>query len=378
MGSKLRIRLLGNDPADRQWSMLEYGSQLRSALAPLVEAAGFKLEAVSPDSRSQTAWLRKLPLGKTAAMYASRCLIYPRLLSRTQPADLEHILDHGNSRLIRRLNPERTVITCHDLVPLVLKERLRSVWPRFSEAAYRDAVSGLPQAAAVLADSASTRQDLMRLLGGRPERIHVVPLGLQPGLQPPAGPAARAAARRAFDFPEDPLLLHVGQSAGYKNIEGILRCLRVLADRKRPARLVRAGAPFSRSQKQLIVQLGIGERITDLGPLPRPLLLQLYHATDLLLFPSWYEGFGLPPLEAMASGLPVIASDRGSLAEVLGEAARIVPPDRPEAMAEAVEQLLETPALREEMTRKGVIQAARFNWKESAAKTWAVYQTLLS
>lgn len=372
------VLLLGNDPGDRQWSMLEYGEQLRQALAPLLSSQGNRLMLRAPDTRRIGNRLRRTRLGRTLLMYASRYFLYPRLLSQAEPADLIHILDHGNSLLIRRLNPARTVVTCHDLIPLVLRNRIQSVCPRFSETAYRDAVSGLAQAAAILADSHSTKRDIISLLGCPENRIHVVPLAIDPSLRPPAGDSEIASARQEFGLPDRKLLLHVGQSAEYKNVEGILRCLSILVQKGEPVCLVKAGAGLSRSQWQLVSKLNLSGRVVDLGPLPRDRLNRLYHAADMLLFPSWYEGFGLPPLEAMASGLPVIASDRGSLQETAGDAALRVRPDSPEEMAEAVRRILSDRKLREDLRVKGPRQAAQFTWEKTARQTLEVYKSVLA
>jgi len=372
------VLLLGNDPGDRQWSMLEYGEQLRQALAPLLSSQGSRLTLRAPDTRRIGNRLRRTRLGRTLWMYASRYVLYPRLLSREEPADLTHILDHGNSLLIRRLDPARTVVTCHDLIPLVLRDRIRSVSPRFSEAAYRDAISGLTQAAAILADSGSTQKDLISLLGCLEKKIHVVPLGIDPSLRPPAEDSEIVSARREFGFSDRKILLHVGQSAKYKNVEGILLCLHALIRKGEPVCLVKAGAGFSRNQRQLVSKLNLSGHVVDLGPLPRDRLNRLYHAADALLFPSWYEGFGLPPLEAMASGLPVIASDRGSLPETAGDAALRVRPDSPEEMAEAVRRILSDEQLRNDLRARGLRQAAQFTWEKTARQTLEVYKSVLT
>lgn len=374
----MTVLLLGNDPADRQWSMLEYGEQLLHALRALPEFAGKRVSLQAPDTRKIGSSIRRIRLGQPLARYACRYLLYPRLLAKTARADLTHILDHGNSCLIRRLNPERTVVTCHDLIPLVLRDRIRSVWPRFSEVAYRDAVSGLTAAAAVLADSHSTQKDMISLLGCEEKRIHVVPLGIHPSWRPAAEKREKTLARKELGLPAQPLLLHTGHPAEYKNVEGILRCLQALAGKNQPGCLVRAGGPLSRSQRMLAARLRVSERVIELGVLPKTRLLRLYHAADLLLFPSWYEGFGLPPLEAMACGLPVITSDRGALPETTGDAALRVRPESPEEMAQAVVRLLDDEKLREELRRRGLRRAAGFGWEKSARQTLEVYESVLA
>ncbi len=372
----VQILLLGNDPGDQQWSVLNYGQQLQRTLSTSsLRNASCDVSLLAPDTRTAGRWLRQRRPGRSLAMYWSRYMLYPGLI-RAKQAAIYHILDQGNSWLIHYLDPARTVITCHDLIPLVLSHRNNSTWPWLSRAAYRHGVSGLSRAAAILADSHSTRQDLITYLRCSSDRIHVVPLGLDPGFRPPADSEAALAARTALQLPAGILLLHVGQNAFYKNLEGIIRGLKTLLDRKESVWLIRAGAPLRQSQRRLAGRLGVVDRIVELGYLPHEKLRRLYHAADLFVFPSWYEGLGLPPLEAMASGLPVIVSDRGALPETAGGAALTVDPDAPIQLADAVQRLMRDAALRAELRQRGLARAGQFRWEITAQKTLEVYRLL--
>lgn len=370
-----RIVLLGNDPADGQWSMLEYGEQLQKTLASLA-GNDLKITLRFPDSRRLSPWLRRGPWGRAAAMYLSRYLLYPPLLRKENPG-LAHILDHGNAWLIRFLDPSRTVITCHDLIPLVLKDQRRSVLPWLSERAFGQVLSGLRTAARIIANSPCTRRDLISILGCRPEKISVIPLGLDSGLRPASSPQETAEIRASFRLPPEKLLLHVGQNVFYKNIEGVLETLGVLAHRGEPVRLVRAGSLLRPEQRVLARKLGVEDLLIELGPLSRTQVHRLYRAVDLLVYPSWYEGLGLPPLEALVSGIPVVVSNRGALPETIGEAGLLAPPDAPEQIADAVQRLLHDGDLRENLRVRGLERASRFRWEETAERTLAAYDQLL-
>ncbi|OGX39810.1 MAG: hypothetical protein A3C53_03225 [Omnitrophica WOR_2 bacterium RIFCSPHIGHO2_02_FULL_68_15] len=367
--------LLGNDPGDRQWSVLDYGHQLHRALAEALGPAG-RVSLVAPDTLRALGWLRGGRVGTAAAMYWSRGIVYPRLVRRCR-ADFYHILDHGNSELIRWLDPARTVVFCHDLIPLVLRGRSDSLWPRISRRAFGRALRAMTRAAAVLVNSACTRQDVITRLGYPADRLHVVPLGLDPALRPPADEQARASARAAFGLPPGPWLLHVGHAVFYKNLEGLLETLRLLARRGESAKLVRAGAFLSASHRRLIRRWGLADRVVELGPLPRERLRRLYHAADLFLYPSWYEGQGLPPLEAMACGVPVIVSDRGALPETVGDAGLVVPP-APAQLADAAQRLLHDPVRREALRARGFARAAQFRWDAAAQRTLDAYRSILT
>jgi glycosyltransferase involved in cell wall biosynthesis len=121
----------------------------------------------------------------------------------------------------------------------------------------------------------------------------------------------------------------------------------------------------------------LADRVRLLGPVPAADLAALYAAATAFVFPSLYEGFGLPPLEAMAQGTPVVASRASCLPEVLGDAALLVAPDDEEALAEALRAILADPGLRAELSQRGLARAARFSWERTAASTLAVYQEVL-
>lgn len=371
----LSVTLLGNDPGDAQWSMLYYGQALQQSLSALLGSPS-QVRLLHPDTQHAVEKWRRFRIGRAAAMYGSRYIRYPRLLRKGFPG-ITHILDHGNSLLIRHLDPSRTAITCHDLIPLILRNKSDSPFPFFSEKSYRHAISGLSQARAILAVSEQTRQDLIERLGLSADRIHVVPLGIDPRLVPVPNSEAKERLRKSLHLPDGTLLFHVGQNAFYKNLEGLLESLQILIQRKEPVWLIRAGAFLSAKQRRLAKHLGVLEKIMDWGPLSQEKLRQLYQTTDLLVHPSWYEGLGLPSLEAMACGLPVIVSNRGALPETVGDAALTIDPDDPTQLAHAVQRLLQDSALRQELRTRGLSRSSQFRWEITAQKTLRVYQTLL-
>jgi len=170
-------------------------------------------------------------------------------------------------------------------------------------------------------------------------------------------------------------ILHVGHCGIYKNIEGILRSIPLLVARLGPQVVfVKVGGPFTRSQLALIDRLGIEQHVQHLGMIPAADLPGVYAGADLLLMPSLHEGFGLPALEAMACGTPVIASNQGSLPEVVGDAALLVEPNDVEQIAAAAERLLTDARLRADLRKKGLKRARTFTWERTARETLAVYQ----
>jgi glycosyltransferase involved in cell wall biosynthesis len=229
----------------------------------------------------------------------------------------------------------------------------------------------------VIADSVATKVTLERYTSVPPDRIAVVPLGVGGAFRrlPDDGLNLRAS----IDVSGRPaVLLHVATKYGYKNTEGLLHALAELRSRlERDAILVRVGAPLSPDEMQLAARLGVAGAIRYVGVVDDETLIQWYNAADLFVFPSLWEGFGWPPLEAMACGTPVVASDVPAIAEVVGDAGILVPLHDPAAFARAAERVLMDPALAATLRQRGIARASHFTWARSAAATVAVYDEVL-
>jgi glycosyltransferase involved in cell wall biosynthesis len=146
----------------------------------------------------------------------------------------------------------------------------------------------------------------------------------------------------------------------------------------RTAVLVKAGKPLSPEQSALAASLGVLQHVREVGLLDQENLQAAYWAADALVFPSLWEGFGWPPLEAMASGTPVIASARGALAEVVGDAAEVINPDDPKNIAAAIERVLSDTGLRQDLTARGLERARIFTWERAGRELIEVYREVLN
>ncbi len=201
-------------------------------------------------------------------------------------------------------------------------------------------------------------------------RLSVVHHGVGPGFRPVADPARLEAARRAFGLP-DRFVLYVGQVYPHKNVGGILKALAYLRDRGLPHHLVIAGRPSLKAERDLalIARLGLGDRVTITGWLAHRDLPAIYSLADALVYPSLFEGFGIPLLEAMACGCPVVTSTAGACPEVVGDAGLLVDPTSPGSIAAAVERVVTDPALADELRRRGLVRAREFTWERVARAT---------
>ncbi len=368
-----RIILLGNDPADKQWSVLDYGSHLQSGLsAQLKDSAEVLLRA--PNS----SWLnplRKYYLGSAAALHYSRQITYPALIRKLPSADLYHLLDHGNGALVRHLDRKKTVVFCHDLIPLIFRKELHSFLPWFSERAFDQALAGMCQAGRIVCNSNCTKQDILKHLSYPADKIDIVLLGIDPELRPASSVEEIRAIRSKYNLPINTrLILHSGQNVFYKNIDGLLQILQCLTRKSDNIMLVRIGGFFNSRQKKLADSLGASSCLRELGPLPREAVREIYRAVDLLVQPSFYEGMGIPPLEAMACGIPVVVSNRGALPETVGSAGRVADPDNAAHFADEILSLLENPAEVQQLRQAGFARAKEYSWFNVCQKTIVAYQ----
>jgi glycosyltransferase involved in cell wall biosynthesis len=229
----------------------------------------------------------------------------------------------------------------------------------------------------VLVPSDSTRRDLVERLGADPARIDVVPEGLG---QPPR-PAARMSPEleRRIGAAGRPLVLSVSAKRPHKNLRRLISAVALLPAERRPV-LVLPGypTPHELELRDHAERLGVAGDVRFLGWVSADDLEALYRAAACFAFPSLYEGFGLPVLEAMARGVPVVTSGRGSLAEVAGDAALTADPEDERAIAAAIERVLADAGLAASLREKGLAQAGRFSWAAAAEGTVASYRRALS
>lgn len=254
------------------------------------------------------------------------------------------------------------VVTVHDVAAL----RYPDLHPARHVQQQRALVATLDRAAAIVTVSATTADDLVQL-GITQDRIVVAPLGLTP-LPDPAPPAAAP--------PDGEYLLTVGETSPRKRYHVLLQAVSRLRD---GPRLVMVGPPAGDEQRlrALIVELGLTQRVTRLGAVSDAELSWLYRHATALCFPSISEGFGLPVLEALAAGVPVVASDIAATRELASSIAIYPGSEDADAWAEAIEAVASDTGLRERIGREGSRRAAEFTWERTAAATLGAYRMAL-
>ncbi|HWV86403.1 MAG TPA: glycosyltransferase family 1 protein [Capillimicrobium sp.] len=229
----------------------------------------------------------------------------------------------------------------------------------------------------VITISAATADDLVRELGTPRGKIDVVPLGV--GTTAGRAVAPAAGVRGRLDAGERPIALSVSAKRPHKNLPRLLEALALIPAERRPVLVVPGYGTFHDDALAADVErLGIAGDVRMLGWVDDAELEALYAEAAVFVFPSLYEGFGLPVLEAMARGVPVACSDRGSLREVAGDAARVFDPEQPRAIAAAIEAILADDALADRLRTAGRAQAARFTWPKAAQGVLASYERALA
>jgi glycosyltransferase involved in cell wall biosynthesis len=234
------------------------------------------------------------------------------------------------------------------------------------------------RADALIADSESTRRDAVRLAGVAPEKIHTVHLGVTGEFRPISDPEVLDPIKARYRLPEQ-FLLYVGVIEPRKNLPALLQAFGKLAQEGLPHHLVVAGGKGWMYDQvfQMVAESKLQDRIHFIGHVSHDDLPGIFNLAEAFVYPSLYEGFGIPVLEALACGTPVVTSDISSIPEITGDCALLVPPSDQEALTHAMRRILDDQSLREDLARRGLERAAGFTWRHTARRTLVVYEQVL-
>ncbi len=301
--------------------------------------------------------------------------VVPVLLAKQR----SHIV-HSTSHLGPIIGPAQKIITVHDLLFLKYPADYNPIWLAITKALLPPL---LQRAAAIIADSRATARDIRRFYGTPASKINVI----YPGVDRYAGDTASAqqavtTSGRTTDV--EPYILCLGPWVGRKNLGVVVSAFEQLAARDEKIRLVITGG-LPRGMKGegpvALVKLlprQFQSRVELAGHVPTSELRELVRGASMLTYPSRAEGFGLPPLEAMSVGVPVVAADTSVAREVYGDAALYAPPDDADAWAETVGRLITDEAMRARLRAAGFARSARFTWERCAGECIALYRRVLA
>jgi glycosyltransferase involved in cell wall biosynthesis len=379
VSARLRVALIA-DYAEEEWPSMDLVADMTMAHLAAEHTETVEATLVRPPMP------RRLGRLSTRAGSFDRVLArftdYPRVLRRLRGRfDVFHIVDHSYAHLVHTLPAERTLVTCHDLDAFrsVLEpgdERRALVYRVLS----RRILSGLQRAAHIACVSDATRSALVASAGFPLSRLTVIPNGTDAGRYTEGNAAADVEAARLLGPRRGVELLHVGSTIPRKRIDVLLQVLAGVVRRRPDVRLTRVGGPFTASQRVQARKLDVDDAIAVLPFVDRATLAAVYRRSALALLTSDREGFGLPIVEALASGTPMIVSDIAALREVGGSAVTYCPVAAIDAWVDAVVALLDERLRDHEAWERrraaGRVRAAEFSWSVHTAQLVQLYQTL--
>ncbi len=269
--------------------------------------------------------------------------------------------------------PCRSVVTIHDTIHLMFPQYLPNrLAPYYARTMMWISVQ---RSSRILTVSEASKRDILKFFDVPAEKIEVVYNAIDErfSVEPREEDVVRVRERYQLD---GRFLLYVGNVMPHKNLERLIEAFaRLRKEGNEDLRLLIIGDEISKlpSLRRAVHRHKLQKHVRFLGFLPDEMLVVLYRLAAVFVFPSLYEGFGLPPLEAMASGTPVVTSNVSSLPEVVGDAALLVDPYDPESIKSGIARVLEDPALRESMRRKGLERVRAFSWERSVQRTRDIY-----
>lgn len=291
-----------------------------------------------------------------------------------------HKLDlfHAPHYVLPPLRPCKAVVTIHDLIHLRFPQYLPSSGAYY----YAKLMMFLATRSAekIITVSQSSKQDIIEILKVPTDKVEVIYNGLGAGFKPVEKTMKTRQFLSGFGITGN-YLLYVGSFMAHKNLRVLMNAYELLRNQQGfHHQLVLIGdRGKSKSELERLIKTRQWEDQVILTGFIHPEWLPVFYSSaDVFVFPSLYEGFGLPPLEAMACGAPVITSNRSSLPEIVGNAGILVNPESPKEIAQAVWKVLSDKNLRDQLIKKGLEQVQQFSWEEAAQKTLAVYQSVLN
>ena len=295
----------------------------------------------------------------------------------TVPVDLVRAradLFHAPHYVLPAFTPCRSIVTIHDCIhlmfPQYLPGRLAHTYARvaFWIAAHRSA--------RVLTVSEASKRDILRLCPVPSDKVDVIYNAIDDRFNQPPDATQMMRVRERYQL-HDRFLLYSGNVKPHKNLERLIDAFaRLRRQGIDDIKLLITGSEISRyaTLRRAVHRYNLHQHVRFLGFLSAETLATLYHLADAFVFPSLYEGFGLPPLEAMASGTPVLTSNVSSLPEVVGDAALLIDPYDPVAIADGLRRILSDDSMRARLISRGRERAARFSWEESAGRVLSIYR----
>jgi glycosyltransferase involved in cell wall biosynthesis len=291
-------------------------------------------------------------------VFCERYLKYFQMARKTK-ADCNIIGSESYTFLILGLRPERTIVICHDLHPLIYRG-----WTGTYRFRYKMNLRLLPLSRAIVAVSEHTKKDLLKYCPFiPPEKVFSIHNGLERKWRRIENQARLDQVRHNYNLEGKKIILHVGNDNWYKNFSTLVHAFAGMND---PTLVLIKVGDCGSVNRELVGRLGIADRFVHVRGIDDEELMSLYSIAEVMVFPSLHEGFGWPPLEAMACGCPVITTRKASLPEVCGDACMYVEPRDVDGITAAICKLREYPDLRANLVKYGLSQVQKFDWRQTA------------
>lgn len=371
----MKVLLVGNYRFDSATSMHIWANTLERELT----AMGVDVERIAPQPFLGRLKPSANGFGKWLG-YIDRYLLFPfALRAAAAKADIVHFCDHGSAMYCSMLNGTPTVVTCHDMLAVrgATHELPEMRASRFGKYLQQWICNGLRRATRVACVSTASFDDACRILG-RSDHLSVILNGLNYPFKPLATTGGVKRKLGKIDELEKPFLLHIGSSHPRKNRAGILRVFAQVAQ-KTDMQMIFAGQALSGELVRLAKDLNIYDRIVEIVSPDVSVVEFLYNRAVALLFPSFYEGFGWPVIEAQACGCPVVASNIPPLVEILRDSAELYDSKNEAGMANSVLKIFTDVSYREQLRQLGLENVrSRFQTSRMMGEYVAIYREMVS
>ncbi|MEN4017617.1 MAG: glycosyltransferase family 1 protein [Methanobacterium sp.] len=305
---------------------------------------------------------------------------YPKIAQKyiRNDSDIIHIFSQEDTYLLNSLKTDSPKIaTCLDTIGLILEE-----YGSIEKSFKRYSINSMKKADRIITISNHTKYDLIKETNISPDKVETIYLGVDEQFRELPQKEVENVKKK-YKLPEK-FILYVGSEQSRKNLPVLIKAFKKLLEtfNLQNIKLVKVGRPqIKESQRKkifnLIDKLNLQKHIIFIEYVPEEDIASIYNAADIFVFPSFYEGFGLPPLEAMACGTPVITSNVTSLPEVVGDAGIMINPHNIDGLANKMYELLTNDGLKDDLRKKGLNRAKLFSWDKTAHETFKIYEDII-
>lgn len=343
---------------DKIYGMSKYQSEIHSRLGNV------QLNRIEYPDASKVAKI--VGINKIVEYFA-----YPFIVKKkVTENNIKHVTRQDLAFLLELVDLKKTIVTCYDIIPIAYYNTINPVWKLNAK--------GLKKAEKIITISEFSKLDIIKYIKVPEENIEIIPPAVDYNLY---YLNRNRKILKKYKIEEDErVVLYVGAEDPRKNVHFLINSFSKLKYKLQNVKLLKVGLPNDVGVRGKLLKhiesLNLQKDVIFTGYVSESELAKIYNAVDLFVFPSLYEGFGIPPLEAMACGTPVITSNTSSLPEVVGEAAITVDPYDVNKFAEEMYEALTNEGLREDMIKKGLERSKVFSWDNSAKKTLKTYKEL--